>query len=111
MLLFCLCAFGLNCTEEKLPGSALRKNGDRLTIVFRWPGDDMANRQQLENRDRIARRIKNEGIGRVVRAGTGMGWMELVVAVEDKQSARRKIEQIVNAQWPGARFSIQHDGH
>ena len=100
----------LNCSEDNPAVSEGETNGDMLKIVFTWSGDDMASRQELETRDRIARRISAEGIGKIVRAGTGMGWMDLVVAVEDADGARRQIEQIIRELSPEARFSIRKAG-
>ena len=102
--------FVFGCADDTPSVPSGNTNHGPLKIVFSWPGDDMADRQALEIRDRIAQRITSDGIGKILRAGTGMGWMDLVVDVEDKQAARRQIEQIVNDLWPGSRFSIQESG-
>jgi len=36
-----------------------------------------------------------------------MGWMDLVVRVEDRESARREIDQIVRELSPDSSYSIQ----
>ncbi len=100
-------AFGLGCTEDKPPMPASDAQSNTLRIVFTWPGDDLASRQELEIRDRISQRIVQEGIGKIIRSGTGMGWMDLVVRVEDRESARREIDQIVRELSPDASYSIQ----
>ena len=100
-------AFGLGCAEDKPPAPAIDVINTTLRIVFSWPGDDLATRQELEIRDRIARQIALEGIGEIIRSGTGMGWMDLVVAVKEREIARRQIEQIVRAQSPDLVFTIQ----
>jgi hypothetical protein len=100
-------AFSLGCAEEKPPIPGVDEKSNTLRIVFNWPGDDLASRQELENRDRIAQRIGQEGIGTMIRSGTGMGWMDLVVAVEDPESARRDIERIVRDLSPDSGFTIQ----
>jgi hypothetical protein len=90
-------------TTDNPSGSATPEN---LRILFRWPGDDFATRQQLETRDKIVRLIEERQIGFFIQSGTGMGWMDIVVAVDDKSSARNKIEKIINEISPQANFSL-----
>jgi hypothetical protein len=99
--------FGLGCTEDKPPLPATDAQSNTLRIVFTWPGDDLASRQELEIRNRIAQRIVREGVGKIIRSGTGMGWMDLVVEVEDTGIARREIEPIVRNLSPDSGFTIQ----
>ncbi len=99
--------FGLGCAEDKPPIPATVENSNALRIIFNWPGDDLASRQELEIRDRIAQRIVREGIGKIIRSGTGMGWMDLVVAVDDTGIARGKIEPILRTLSPDSGFTIQ----
>lgn len=84
-------------------GNTASKN---LRILFRWPGDDFATRQQLEARDKIARLIEDRQIGYVVHSGTGMGWMDIVIEVTNKDSSRMEIEKIINEISPQANFSF-----
>ena len=67
----------------------------------------MADRQELALRDRIGQRIVNENIGKIVRSGTGMGWMDIVVTVEDSVSNSYRIEQIVKELLPDSGYTIQ----
>ena len=77
-----------------------------LRILFRWPGDDFATKQELETRDKIGRIISERQIGKVIRSGTGMGWMDIVVEVEEKESARSAIQKIISEISPESNFSI-----
>lgn len=95
-------------TDLSAPLVSTHQDSDRtLRIVFRWPGDDFAARQKLDIRDRIERAIAKEGLGRIVRAGTGMGWMDIIVEVKDKNSARIEIEALIKKIYPEAEFTIQ----
>ena len=67
----------------------------------------MADLRELALRDRIAQRIVNENIGKIVRTGTGMGWMDIVVTVEDSVSNHSRIEQIVKELLPDSGYTIQ----
>jgi hypothetical protein len=110
-VVFLLC---INCSNndpsagpraaDPASGNAPDKN---LRILFRWPGDDFATRPQLEIRDKIERQISERQIGKVIQTGTGMGWMDIVVEVEEKESARIKIEKIIKQIAPDAQFSIR----
>ena len=79
----------------------------KLRIVFRWPGDDFASKQDLETRDRIGRLLVENRLGKVVRTGTGMGWMDLVLELENNSSARAEIEKIIKEISPDAKFSFE----
>jgi hypothetical protein len=81
--------------------------GGSIHIVFKWPGDDFASRQQLEIRDKIAHAIEERGIGTVSSVGTGMGTMEIVVKVEKKETARSEIEAIVREIAPDMKSTIR----
>jgi hypothetical protein len=81
--------------------------GGAIHIVFKWPGDDFASRQELEIRDKIARTIEKRGIGTVTRVGTGMGTMEIVVKVQQKEAARSEIEAIIREIAPNMKSYIK----
>ncbi len=91
-------------SADMASGSLADKN---LRILFQWPGDDFATKQELETRDHIARLISERRIGNVIQSGTGMGWMDIVVEVVEKDSARKKIEKIIEEISPDAKFSLQ----
>lgn len=78
-----------------------------LRIVFKWPGDDFASRQDLAIRDKIMDLIRERGVGKIIRAGTGMGWMDILIEVEDKDSAIPKLEAIIKETEPAIIFTIE----
>ena len=104
---------GGGCSDEQ-PGTDLSAplisthddSGGTLRIVFRWPGDDFASRQELQIRDRIQGAIAKKGLGRVVRTATGRGWMDIVVEVKNKNDARTEIEAVIKRVFPDAEFTI-----
>ena len=71
-----------------------------LRIVFKWPGDDFASRQDLAIRDKIEDLIRERGVGQIIRAGSGMGWMDILIEVEDKDNATPKLEAIIKETEP-----------
>jgi len=104
----CGCSDDPPGTDLSAPLLSTHQNSDQtLRIVFRWPGDDFAARRELEIRDRIEHAIAKEGLGRIVRAGTGMGWMDIIVEVRDKSSARMGIEALIKKIYPDADFTIK----
>jgi hypothetical protein len=111
LTLLCLGGCGNEDPGGREPASAPVSKSDAvgglLHIVFKWPGDDFASRQELEIRDRIARTIEERGIGTVARVGTGMGTMEIVVKVEKKEAARPEIEAIVREMAPDMKSYIR----
>lgn len=72
-----------------------RLASDRVRIVLRWPGDEFASGEELVFRNRIATRLSERGLGRVLRSGTGMGWAELVVERPAGDEALRAVEGLV----------------
>ena len=78
-----------------------------LRLVIRWPGDDFASRQDIETRDKIQNLIFERRVGKIVSAGTGMGWMDIVIKVKDKQAARSAISQIMRTAAPARKFTIE----
>jgi hypothetical protein len=73
-------------------------------IIIKWPGDDFASKQDLEIRDKIEKRISEKRLGKIVQSGTGMGWMDIIVDVKDKDSARSEIEGIIREISPNSKF-------
>jgi len=80
-------------------------------IIIKWPGDDFASKQDLEIRDKIEKRISEKRLGRIVRSGTGMGWMEIVVDVKGKDDVHGEIEGIIREIAPNSRFEIKYEQH
>jgi hypothetical protein len=81
--------------------------GGDLRIVIRWGGDDLASKQDLEMRGRIESLIEEREVGEIVRAGTGMGWMDIWVRAKDKGKARRAVEAIMKEVASQSKFSIE----
>ena len=104
ILMFTLAA---GCSDDESPISSTENTGNQLRIVIKWPGDDFASNQDLAIRDKIEQIISEKGLGKIVRSGTGMGWMDLVVEVTNKDSARIEIERIVKELSPNSEFTIQ----
>ena len=103
-----------NCSDSEPPEKTglLQKSHSwntesKLRIVFRWPGDDFASEQELETRDRMGRLLVEKRLGEVVRTGTGMGWMDLVVELENNSSARAEIEKLIKEISPDTKFSFE----
>ena len=116
VILTALVIFGAvaNCSDGEPPEETglLQKSHNsntesRVRIVFRWPGDDFASKQDLEARDRIGTLLVENRLGQVVRAGTGMGWMDLVVELANNSQARSEIEKIIEEVAPHAKFSFE----
>ncbi|MGA7145130.1 MAG: hypothetical protein WBY47_11550 [Desulfobacterales bacterium] len=91
----------------KTPERRMMHDGTTLRLVIRWPGDDFASRQDIETRDKIQILISERKVGKIISAGTGMGWMDIVVKVRDKQAARSSISRIMHAAAPTRKFAIE----
>jgi hypothetical protein len=80
---------------------------NKLRLVIRWPGDDFASKQDIKTRNEIERLIFERKVGKIISVGTGMGWMDIVVEVEDKQIARSSISEIMRTVAPTQKFTIE----
>jgi hypothetical protein len=78
-----------------------------LRLVIRCYGDDFAATQDIATRNKIERLILERKIGKIIRVGTGMGWMAIVVEVKDKQIARSSINEIMRIAAPTRKFTIE----
>lgn len=96
-----------SCSDEKPPSSVSRGQVKNLRLIIKWPGDDLASKQDLELRDKIEQRLVKQKVGNIMRSGTGMGWMDIVLEVKDTSRARTEIEAIVKAVAPDSKFAIQ----
>jgi hypothetical protein len=83
------------------------RDENRLRVVIRWPGDDFASRQDIETRNKIRDLISERNAGKVVRVGTGMGWMDIIVEVKDKKAARSTIFEIMRSVAPTRKYTIE----
>ena len=96
-----------SCSDGEPPASVSGGQGKNLRLIIKWPGDDLASKQDLELRDKIGQNIVARQIGKIVRSGTGMGWMDIVFEVKDPDRARAEIEAIVRGIAPDANFAVQ----
>jgi hypothetical protein len=46
-------------------------------------------------------------VGKIISVGTGMGWMDIVVEVKDKQIARSSISEIMRTIAPTQKFTLE----
>jgi hypothetical protein len=104
----------IGCGDEKSTNAVKKlpvrdKTGayNALRIVFKWPGDDFGSRQDLAIRDKISDLIRQKGVGKIIRTGAGMGWMDIYIEVEDKDNATPKLEAIIKETEPTIIFSIE----
>jgi carbon monoxide dehydrogenase subunit G len=96
----------VRCTSDEDRQGTGRLDSGMLRIVMRWAGDDFASQHQLAVRDEIARNIAASGKGIVLRTGTGMGWMDIIVQARE-DDAHTVIEAIVKKHAKGFVFSIE----
>jgi hypothetical protein len=91
----------------KTSGPGRIHNESTLRVVIRWPGDDFASRQDIETRNKIQDLMVERNVGKVVRVGTGMGWMDIIVEVRDKKAARSSISDIMRIVAPERKYTIE----
>jgi hypothetical protein len=100
-----------SCSDGEPPSSVSEAPGRNLRLVFEWPGDDPASQQDLAIRDKIGRQLVTQQVGKIVRSGTGMGWMDIVLEVNDPERALPEVEAVVKAIAPDIKFAIQVGKH
>jgi hypothetical protein len=66
-----------------------------------WPSDD-----EMRERDAIIGELEAAGIGKCVGSGGGCGVIEFCFEVGDVERARGALDAILNARFPGRRFSV-----
>ena len=96
-----------SCSEGEPPESVNEGSGASLRLIFQWPGDDLASKQDLELRAKVEQLLVEKQVGKIVRSGTGMGWMDIVLEVRDRDRARTEVEAILKAIAPDANYAIQ----
>ena len=114
-ILFLMAILTLTCCSDNAPHGKTAKTSEqeilhdenRLRLVIRWPGDDFASRQDIETRNEIESLIFERKVGKIISAGTGMGWMDIVVEVKDKPIARSSIAEIMRFVAPSRKFTIE----
>jgi hypothetical protein len=95
------------CTSDEDRQSNGKLGNGMLRIVMRWAGDDFAAQQDLTIRDQVAQHLVDSGAGKLVQTGTGMGWMDIVIEVQNQERARQEIAAIVNRIAPGFQLTIE----
>ena len=95
-----------NAEQAEVSRSSDGGAGGALRLVIRWGGDDLASRQDLALRNKIERLIEERDIGRVLRSGTGMGWMDIWIRVKDKKEAKKALEGVMGEVAPHIDYSI-----
>ena len=95
--------------EEATPYRSSTNTGDvqTLRLVLKWPGDDFASQQDLEIRSKIEDLIVKRGVGLITRVGTGMGWMDIELKVDNKEEAKIALEEITREVGPRMKFQIE----
>ncbi len=102
------CSSGGSSSEKTSPSvSSYESENKNLRIIFKWPGDDFASRQALETRAKIEKRIMERAVGKIIRTGTGMGWMDIVVEVKSGEDSRIEIERMIREMASEIKFAIE----
>lgn len=105
-----LLLLGAGCSRDYPPQekpSPSPAEDTHLVVVIRLPGDDFAGEEELRQRDAIARRIEESGLGQVVLKGTGMGRMEVVFRVSAEGDVRRRLREVMLQMAPGRPYLIE----
>jgi hypothetical protein len=104
----------IGCSNDASHGETAKTSGlgtihdeNTLRVVIRWPGDDFASRQDIEERNKIQNLIDEGKVGKIISAGTGMGWMDIAIEVKDKKAARLSISEIMRMVAPTRKFTIE----
>ena len=87
--------------------SANMEEMQTLRLVLKWSGDDFASKEDLETRSRIVDLIAKRGVGQITRVGTGRGWMDIAIRVENKEDARVALQGIISEVAPSMKFAIE----
>jgi hypothetical protein len=84
------------------------KNGatDEYKIIFQLSGDDFASLDEIRVINRIGAKVESQGIGEVVRTGSGMGNMTIVFKLH-KEKSLGSIKDIVHEVYPKAAYRIE----
>jgi hypothetical protein len=66
-----------------------------IQISIKLIGDGFASPTEMIDRDLIEETIEEQGIGEIVQAGSGMGFMDLAVEVSDATTALATLEKLI----------------
>lgn len=78
-----------------------------LLVDITLAGDEFAEANELDLRDRLVEGIESRGIGEVGGFGSGMGSMDISVVVPDEQAGREQLAALIRVQAPGVAFTIE----
>jgi hypothetical protein len=106
--LLALCLLTLACGREmpREEGKEGTSPHSEIVIVFDLPGDDFASGKDLEMRDAIAAAIIRGGHGKIMRTGSGMGFMDIAVRLESGEEIN-SVKRILREISPSARYRIE----
>lgn len=68
----------------------------RFHISTKIAGTGLASRDDLKERNALEDAITSRGIGAIVDAGSGGGWMDLVVAVVDAENGEAQLLRLLD---------------
>jgi hypothetical protein len=110
--LFCLAVLScLSCSGnhgERQPAATVGFLAGRYRIEFSLPGDDFASVQDLENINRIKKRIVSQAAGKIIYTGSGMGSITVLLKVPNRESLRI-IDAIIRQEYPNAKYFMVPD--
>src|SRR5438045_1586678 len=67
----------------------------RYHVSIKIAGDGLASREDLQERNAIENAILRRQIGALTDAGSGGGWMDLVIAVADAENGEAQLRQVL----------------
>lgn len=110
-ILFIFSFFILSSCFEKVSvdekKERIEASGERIIrIVFELHGDDIGSPEYQAILHKIITSIKGSEAGEILSSGFGMGNMEIVIKVKG-EDAVKKIEKIINENYPEANYSIK----
>ena len=79
----------------------------RWHISIKLAGDGVATRVELHERQSLEQELVRRQIGEVTEAGSGGGYMDVVVSVSDATTAEAKIGEVLAAAGLAARATVK----
>jgi len=106
-LLLSGCAEKAPVNDGNHDGTAASR-GEVVRIVFDLPGDDIGSQEDQVILDALRDAVAASKAGEITSSGFGMGTMELVVAIDRRESIE-VLRRIVGEVSPGAKYRIVVD--
>ena len=98
-----------SCSEkvsEDEKKESIEFSGERIiSIVFKFPGDDIGSPEYQTILRKIITSIKSEEAGEILSSGFGMGNMEINIKAKGEESIK-KIRRIIIDHYPDANYRI-----